>query len=272
MRSGFSALVTITLLVLGLLLLPATGSRGDEVKHDRAADTVSMLLRAYGGADAVRNVASVIARGRITEFLSGKSGQYARYFQRPGKLRVEVMPELGGDVRVLNGDRGWQATEAGFAPVSQLELQSMLYQYSYLNLPMALASGSYHARFGGDQPYKGKETRLLFVEPKRAPRLGILVDARTGFIVRVDASFAMGGTGTGELSTEYGDFRPVNGVQFPHKLTSYAGGIKISEIVLDDIEVNRKIPIELFTPQEEELRKMPGKEGPAKEGEVKGEK
>lgn len=249
--------VAAAVLAFSLLSLSSAWCWGEEIKHDHAAEVVVSMLKAYGGAEAVRNVVSVIAKGRITEFLSGKSGQYARYFQRPGKLRVEVMPEQGGEVRVLNGERGWQATENGFVPVSELELQSMLYQYSYLNLPMGLASGNYHAKFGGAQPYKGRETRLLFILPKRGPRLGILVDAKSGLIIRVDASFAMGGTGTGELSTEYGDFRPVDGVEFPHKLTSYAGGIKISEIVLDDIQVNRKIPAELFTPQEVELRKLP---------------
>ncbi|HJV35218.1 hypothetical protein [Geomonas sp.] len=265
MRLRCDALVKTVMLALALPLFlygrcPADEmpyDRGAEVAKDRGSEIVSSLLKAYGGAEVVKKVVSVVAKGNITQLLSGKSGHYARYFQRPGRLRIEVMPEEGGEVRVLNGERGWQATEKGFVAVPELELQSMLYQYSYLNLPMGLASGNYHARYGGGQPYKGRETLLLFVQPKHGPRLGILVDAKSGLIIRVDASFPMGGSGIGELSTEYGDYRPVDGVQFPHKLTSYAGGIMISEILLDDIQVNRKIPPELFTPQEIELRKLP---------------
>ena len=59
----------------------------------------------------------------------------------------------------------------------------------------------------------------------------------------------MGMMGAGELATEYRDFRPVEGVQFPHKLTNYAGDMKLSEIDLDEIEVNREIPAKLFAPQ-----------------------
>ena len=232
-----------------LLLLPCGESRGEEKELDKAADLVASVLKAYGGSKAVSKINSVTAKGQINEFLSGKTGTYSRYFERPGKLRVEVMPAQGGEIRILNGDRGWQGSSGGFVPVSPLELQSMLYQYSYLNLPMALATGSYHVKYGGKQRNnKDAETYLLLVEPKNAPRMGILVDAKTRLIIRVDASFAMGVMGTGELSTEYGDFGPVEGVQFPHKLTSYAGGIKLSEIVLDEITVNRKIPAELFTP------------------------
>ena len=231
-----------------LLLLPCGELRAEERESDRTAELVASVLKAYGGSKAVSRINSVTAKGQITEFLSGKAGTYSRYFERPGKLRVEVMPEQGGEIRILNGDHGWQASSGGFIPVSELELQSMLYQYSYLNLPMALANGNYHVKYGGKQGNKEQETYVLLVEPKNAPRLGILIDAKTRLIIRVDASFAMGMTGTGELSTEYGDFGPVDGVQFPHKLTSYAGGIKLSEIVLDEIVVNRKIPAELFAP------------------------
>lgn len=241
-------LIGVTSVLLLVLLLFSGKCRGEEVKTDRTSEVVASMLKAYGGADAVRKVNSVTAKGRITEFLSGKSGDYARFFERPGKLRIEVMPELGGEIRILNGDHGWQASTQGFIPVSQIELQSMLYQYSYLDLPMGLSDGSYRAKYAGRQQYNGHEADLLLIEPKNAPRLGILVDAKTHLIVRVDASFAMGAMGTGELSTAYGDFQPVEGVQFPHKLISFAGGIKLSDIELTTIKVNQRISPKLFAP------------------------
>ena len=64
--------------------------------------------------------------------------------------------------------------------------------------------------------------------------------------------------GPGELSTDHSDFRPAEGVRFPHKLTSFAGGIELSEIVPDEVAVNRRIPAELFAP-EGELRQFPKK-------------
>ena len=246
----FFAAVALSL----LLTLPVGESRGEEKELDRTAEIVASILKAYGGSKAVSKVNSVTSKGRITEFLSGKIGNYYRYFERPKKLRVEVMPEQGGEIRVLNGDQGWQASSVGFVPASPLELQSMLYQYSYLNLPIALAKGNYQVKYGGRQHNNGQETYLLLIEPKSSPRLGILIDAKSKLIIRVDASFAMGVMGTGELSTEFSDYQPADGVQFPHKLTSFAGGIKLSEIVLEQIDVNQKVPPELFSP-EGELRK-----------------
>lgn len=238
---------------LTLILFSVWECRGEEKGFEPNADNVvARVLEAYGGARAINKVNSVTAKGRITEFLSGKTGTYARFFQRPGKLRIEVTPEQGGEVRILNKDHAWQLGSDGAAPVSELELQSMLYQYSSLNLPMGLANGNYHVTYGGKERRNGQVAYLLLVDPKKAPRMVLVVDAKTSRIVRVDASFAMGVTGSGELSTEYSDFQAVEGVQFPHKLTSFAGGIKLSEVDLDEIEVNRKIPQELFSPELEE--------------------
>ena len=233
-----------------MLQLLCGACRGEERKTGRTAEIVASVLKAYGGAEALSKVVSVAAKGEITEFLSGKTGDYARYFERPGKLRIEVMPGSGGEIRILNKDRGWQSGDAGFTPASPLELQSMLYQYSYLNLPMGFARGNYQVKYGGKQQLKGRDVYLLLVDPKNAPRLGILVDTKTRLILRVDASFPMGPMGTGELSTEYSDFRSVDGVKFPFLLTSFAGGLKLSEIVLTEVTVNSKIPPELFTPRQ----------------------
>ena len=59
----------------------------------------------------------------------------------------------------------------------------------------------------------------------------------------------MGMMGANELATEYGDFHPVEGVLFPFKLTNYAGDMKLSEIILSEIMINREIPHKLFFPQ-----------------------
>ena len=56
------------------------------------------------------------------------------------------MPEQGGEIRILNGDHGWQGSSEGFMPVSSMELQSMIYQYSYLDLPMGLAKGDFQLK------------------------------------------------------------------------------------------------------------------------------
>ena len=230
-------------------LLMVGNCYGEVSKPDSTVKIVASMLKAYGGAEAVRKVVSVTAKGRIVEPLNGNEGSYARFLERHGKLLIEIMPERGGEIRVLNGDRGWQGGRDGFILASPLQLQSMRYQYSYLDLPMKLSDKDLTISCGGTQLHNGRKVFLLMIDLKNVPRLNILVDAKTFLIVRVAASFAMGmGSSTSELSTEYSDYRVVGGVLFPFRLINSAGAMKLSEIVLDEIAVNRKISANLFTP------------------------
>lgn len=238
--------VALTFLLGGALVGPC---RGDERSAGPSVEIVVSVMKAYGGADTLRKVRSVTATGRIFEFLNGTSGSYSRYLERPGKLRIEVMPERGGEIRILDGNQGWQMGSSGFQPVSTLEIQSMMYQYCYLSLPMGFADGEYQATYGGTARHNGREVYLLLVESKPTPSVRILIDAKSRLIARVSANFETGMMGAGELATEYSDYRVAGGVLFPHKLTNYAGDMKLSEIVLTDIQLNRQLPSSLFAPE-----------------------
>ncbi len=109
---------------LYLLGVPIIG-RCAEVRKDPTAAITATVLRAYGGTAAVGSIKSVIAKGTIVDFLTSKEGSYARYYKRPGKLCIEVMPDRGGEIRILNGNQGWQSDPQGFAEVNKIMLQSI---------------------------------------------------------------------------------------------------------------------------------------------------
>lgn len=236
---------------IGFALLVAFSSgncAAEDRMPDRADAIVKSVLQAYGGTQAVAKVRTVKATGSITEFMTERSGAYARYLERPGRLRIEIMPGQQGEVRILDGGRGWQLGRSGFEISSPVMVQSMVYQYCYLDLPMGFADASYPVSYGGVHRLGNREAYQLNLELHNAPELHVFIDTKSHRIVRVSSRFAMGGMGVGELATEYGDFRPVAGVLFPHRLTNYAGDFKLSEIDLDEISVNAKLPPSLFTP------------------------
>jgi outer membrane lipoprotein-sorting protein len=237
----------MALAALLLLIAPVTASAADE-KENPADAIVAAVLKAYGGAEAVGRITTVTARGCIVDFFSDTEGGYARYFERPGKLRIEIMPDRGGEVRILKDGHGWQSGNGGLAKARPLTRQSMVYQYSYLDLPMGFIDHSYPVTYEGKRHLGNQETHLLQVSLKDAPPLRVFVDARSFLIVRVAADFSMGVMGASELATEYQEFRPEGGVLFPHRLENFAGDMKISEITLNVILTNPKIPAALFSP------------------------
>lgn len=247
MRNLLSLLcMIICIWMLGSTGIPATALAQQE-SADRVRQLVPAILEAYGGKEAVAGITSVIARGTITDYFKQSSGEYARYFARPNRLRIEIQADQAGELRILDGARGWRGSRSTVAEVQNAPLQAMLYQYSYLDLPMGLTDGTYTITDGGKKEFRGKVLDVLMVQSKGAPAVVIYLDPETRLIVRAAAEFSMGMGGT-QLSTEYEDYRPVGKVLFPFRLVNYAGETKLSVISLSDIQVNAAIPATTFAP------------------------
>jgi len=207
------------------------------------------MFVSYGGRERLAAVQTVAAHGRIDDYLRQSSGGYARLMRRPGGLRIEIIPERGGEVRILDGAAGWQGNASGLAPAKPLSLSSMRYQYAYLDLPMSLADGRAKAGDGGLVNDNGATMRLLLVETPGAPLLQVWVDPESHLIRRVAADFDMGPLGRSELGTIYDDYRPVAGLLFPHRLTNLAGGGTISQLTLTSLQLDTPLPAGTFAPR-----------------------
>jgi outer membrane lipoprotein-sorting protein len=236
-------------LIVAVLLLVCLGT-GQAVRAgeaDQIKQHLASVVDAYGGKEAVSRVRSVVAKGTITDFMKRSQGAYSRAYARPGKLRIEIMADPAGEVRILNGNQGWRGNGTTQVAVQGPPLEAMIYQYTYLDLPMGFADGTYSAVFQGRTGYRGRELNLVVIEPKGAPKVRIYLDPKSNLIVRVASDFNMG-MGSSELSTEYEDFRPVGKVLFPFRLVNYAGDMKLSVIELSDIQVNPGLPEAEFMP------------------------
>ncbi len=218
----------------------AVESQGERLKF-----ILTAMFEAYGGRDLLAGVKTVVALGEIRDFSKDLQGGYARYYARPQQLRIEIMPELGGELRILAGNRGWRGSPATLVEVGQAPLQAMYYQYTYLDLPTGFVDSSYAVSYAGKREFKGREVDLLLVEPKVGPAVRIYVDPEKGLILRAAADFNMG-IGSSELATEYEDYRPVGKLLFPFRLINYAGRTMLSIISLTDIQINIDIPAAKF--------------------------
>lgn len=213
--------------------------------EQNVAETVDAIIRAYGGEGLLASVKTIYAEGRIDDLLRKKSGNYARLMRRPGGLRIDIMPEQGGEVRILDGDRGWQGSGDRLHEASPISLSSMRYQYAYLDVPMSLADGSASAISVEELEFNGLRVLLLRIDTVGAPQLRVYVDPEGGLIHRVEATFSMGSMGSMQLGTEYENYQKVNGVPFPFTLNNFAGG-RISTITLKNIRLNEPLPDDAF--------------------------
>jgi hypothetical protein len=209
-----------------------------------AATLVGRCIEAYGGRAGLARSASAVHTGTVTSILHpGVVGQIGRAYRRSGKLRVEVRFGEDGEIRILDGGRGWRQGQE----VASGQLASMILQAARLDLPSLLWTWIDRLEDRGTMELDGRTLRVLAV--KVAP--GLLVEAdidpSTGRILRSRGS-STGGPMPLEFTTTYSDFRTVDGVLVPFHEANWANGSSTGETVLAKVEFPRELPDELFRP------------------------
>lgn len=211
---------------------------------------VSKIISAYGGEDAIKHAKKVYAAGDITAFMRNNKGIYARYLERDRKLRVETAYANGSsELRILNGKSGWRRIDkTPLMEVKDYQLLAMVYQYKQLDMPYGLLTGQYNVTDeGGINTLNGAEVEVLDVEDSEGPPMKIYVDIKSFRIVRIEGYFFVKGNLT-SLGAEFGDFRKVEGLLLPFKITNFGSGQLIGETVIKKYKINPTIEGSLFKP------------------------
>jgi hypothetical protein len=209
---------------------------------------IKEVIAAYGGETHLSLITSVYATGSIEAFMRGDRGISTRYFKRPRKLRAELVYQKSSETRILNGFRGWRGN--GGEPLREVHGPSylaMAYQFKYLDLPFGFLDKGYKITYLGRETLHALPVEVLQLVDNEGTIMRVYIDAGTHLIVRVVGSFGIG-PGGAELAAEFSDFRDVDGVKFPFRVTNYSGANKIAETMATEIRINKEMPESLFQP------------------------
>ncbi len=205
------------------------------------------IIETYGGRERLARVVSISAEGRITALIRGDEGIYKRALRRDGKLFVDIHYTRSTERRILNGPKGYRGAGGQLEEVYGPRYLAMVYQYDELNLPYGLLDGSFTISEIRSDTLNGRTMRALRCTDRTGNDVEVFVDAENYRIVKSTGTFSMGNQST-SLSSEFSDFRSVDGVLFPFRIVNYAGGNRIAEIVITRYLVNPTIDDSLFTP------------------------
>jgi hypothetical protein len=209
---------------------------------------ISHVVEAYGGKDTIERIKSVYAEGEIEAFMRRDAGTYIRYLERSRKLRVDIRYGRSSEHRILQGEKGWRVSGEGSPiAVSGHRYLSMVYQYKELTLPYGLLLGLYRVEDEGEAELNSASVRVLRLSDSEGPPMKIYVDVNRFYIVKVTGSFTVNGIET-DLSAEFSDFRKIQGMPFPFKITNFGGGQKIGETLMRKYIVNPDIGPSVFQP------------------------
>jgi hypothetical protein len=231
------------LLVVSLTLLISAAP----VAVPESKTVIDKVIAAYGGSERLSKIKAIAAEGRITAIMRGDEGTYRRTLRRDGCLFVDIVYSRSSERRILHKDKGYRGTGGKIEEVSGPRLQAMVYQYNELNLPYGLLDDSFTVKEIRKDTLHGEAVHVLRLADRAGSQMDVFVHAENYRIVKCEGFFVMGTEST-SLSAEFGDFRTIDGVLLPFKITNYAGGMKISITTIDRYQINPAINDSLFKP------------------------
>jgi hypothetical protein len=243
----------VALAFLAVLAIVAGGrdmGAGTASSYSSPVETiVRRIIDAYGGGTVLESIHSFSATGVLESPLYEKPAKYSVALEQQGrKLRVEIESGNAFELRILNGTRGYyRSTDSPMIEVSGSRFLAMVYQFKELTMPHQLMISSFTIVDGGGSTVHGTPARLFLLRDSEGPPMKLYIDAESHRIVKDSGVFAMGGAVT-ELSSEFRDFKKVDGRLFPFRVINYAGGQKIGELHISEYKVNPVLPDSLFLP------------------------
>jgi hypothetical protein len=229
-----------------------------EPKPDPLDKVVQRALEKSGGKQAMDAVADSISTGTITWFDAAGAGvSFPITLTRKGDQKIQLqIKQPTGEVKLgTDGTSTWNSwngfsVEAGSGPaLGFLESHTVR---SPKNLFDADAKAA-KVRDRGIRKDKEKkqDSRVVELEDKAGRKTSYLIDNNSNI---VGLEFALGerpnpfgGVPLPDIeSYRFDDFRAVRGVQTPHTITHYRGGIKVEEIRLSNVQHNMSVPDSTF--------------------------
>jgi len=222
-------------LATAVALLTASAARAQTVD-----DVMRRYLEARGGLARLRAVQGLRLTGTME--LPGVSAPFVLELKRQGKMRTEFTVEGQTGIRAWDGRTAWEQLPLPgerprlMDPEDAAEARAQA-DVDFSPLVDAAAKG-YTVELVGRDRLPGGDTWKLVVRGKDGPPRTMHLDARTHLVVETVDRRNVDGKEV-EFVTEVGDYRPVSGLVFPHRMeVGPKGSPERQRLVIRRIEVN----------------------------------
>ncbi len=238
---------TIKILFLTLILtlisqqLSVYAQDSVKVSEQKANEILTKYIDAIGGKEAVAKV-----EDRTTIMRGTAMGQTITLISKqkaPNKMRQEVKAGGMEQVIIFNGKKGVMNVMNQKIEIKDKELEA-------LNLEADMNFMSDPAAFGvklsyeGIEKVDGKDAYKVKMELPSGLKWYALFDTESGLKVQEQREIQTP-QGSGTQTITYGDYKDVNGVKYPFKITQAFGGQSV-DVTVSSIKVNKGLSDDLF--------------------------
>jgi len=229
---------------LGLFLLLPALARGDQV-----ADIIRLHINALGGAERIEELTSLRATGQVVA--GGKRLRFSFTAERPNRVRLET--ENGGRslIQAFDGKEPAWEFDTGtwpprYQPMREEAAKPFVADAEFDDPLVAGAKRGYTFDYAGEANVQGRAMFRLLVTRNLTETFSLLIDAKSFLIaLRVEQRATPGGR-TLQIITRYDDYRLVNRVLLPHRVTVATEGGVEQQTNIDEIQPNPELTAETF--------------------------
>ena len=220
--------------------IAATASEAPELPA--GLPSVSQLLDNYinalGGAAAIEKITSRVEKG--TAMVRGQSVGVEIFTQAPNKqARIQHLPN-GDSLSIFDGQAGWVAVpDRPTRSMEEADLEAARMDAD-LQFPLRVQQMFPELRVEYPEKIGDRAVYVLFCVKEGEPATRLYFDEQSNLLLRV-VRYVETPLGLDPTQIDYGDYRDVDGVQVPFRVTSSQPGSS-STIQIDDVQQN--VPID----------------------------
>lgn len=208
---------------------------------------IERVIDAHGGREAIAKITAFKALGKLESWqVQSEPAEYSLAWSSDEKLRVDIRAGEFHEIQVLNHETGFvEATGSTISPAIGFRRRVLRYRYIEAYVPYHLAAGRFEIRNDSISESRGTRAHVLTLLDEQTPVASVYIDSDTHQILKTALLLKDDAERT-ELTSEYGDFRPVQGVLFPFHKKTFIKGAPEAEIKFHEYHPNPLLDPRLF--------------------------
>ena len=219
-------------------------------RADQAADIAQIHLEAIGGRPRIAALKGLRMSGFVR--LGAKQVRFTMLAARPNRVRLETGDNGRTLVNASDGvEPAWEFDTGTwpprYRPMGDAAAKAFTADAEFDDPLIAGPARGFTLEYAGEIAVEGRNLLRVLVTRNLADTFALLLDEETYFIVfRLEERTTAGGLKR-KIVTRYDDFRPVEGVLLPHKVTLIADGRVEQQMIVEKIETNPEVTPETFS-------------------------
>lgn len=234
-----------TSLALSLGLLLAAGAPA--WAEPTVDEVIASFEEARGGADAWKALKSARMTGNMT--MGPMEAPFRLEFARENKVRMEFDLQGMTAIQAFDGEQGWAVMpflgKLDAEPMAEDQLKQIK-DMADLDGPLVNYKAKGHSvTLAGQEPVEGTDAYKLQISKANGDEETWWLDAEYYLPIKTAAKIEQMGQ-TIDVSTTLGDYKEVDGLIFPHSITTMTP-MGPQAITIDSIETGADLPADRFS-------------------------